>query len=125
MKTQRFSKEAKGLITHNALLTIEQYHNVGVFDRVVRFVLGSAMIASVFLVKLESAVALGGALEWWTIMPLLSIYPMATAFLGWDPLYDHFNVSTDTSVTDQLEQLREALRVEEMRYQLDDALSHA
>lgn len=35
MKTHRFPKDTKGQITHNARLTIEQYHNVGVFDRVV------------------------------------------------------------------------------------------
>lgn len=118
MKTQRLSKEAKGLITHNALLAIEQYHNVGTLDRVGRFVLGSAMISSVFLVKLESAVALGGAVGWWAVMPLLAIYPMATAFLGWDPLYEYLDAKTDENAPDQREQLRDALRFEEMRYEL-------
>lgn len=109
------SKKTMDLIVHDALLRIDAYHNVGRLDRGIRLLLGLAMIGVVYFVKIDSATALGGALQWWTLMPLFAVYPMITAFLGWDPVYAFFGASTDSRSPDQLQQLNEAVRIEQTR----------
>ena len=115
MKTIYRSKKTMDLIVHDALLHIDAYYNVGRLDRGIRLLLGLAMIGVVYFVKIDSATALGGALQWWTLMPLFAVYPMITGFLGWDPIYAFFGASTDGDTPDQLQQLHEAVRIEEAR----------
>lgn len=64
-------------------------HNIGLFDRISRFVIGVAMLAGG-----SYYVAQAGALHAYTateagmlVMMLVSIYPLMTAILGVDPLY--------------------------------------
>lgn len=115
MKAIYRSKKTMDLIVHDALLRIDAYYNVGRVDRAIRLLLGLAMIGTVYFVKIDSATALGGALQWWTLMPLFAVYPMITAFVGWDPVYAFFGANTDGDAPDQMQQLHEAVRIEEAR----------
>lgn len=56
--------------------------NMGWIDRVLRFALGFALIVLVLL-DMDQSAPLGG----YAYLPLLAIYPLITAILGWDPLY--------------------------------------
>jgi hypothetical protein len=63
--------------------------NVGKVDRIVRIILGLALLAVVLLGQ--------GPLRW---LGLIGIVPLATAFMGWCPAYSLFGMSTcDTKTT--------------------------
>ena len=57
--------------------------NVGFVDRVVRIVLGLAILSLWF--------ALEGPSRWWALVGLV---PLSTALLGWCPAYGVFGLST-------------------------------
>lgn len=57
--------------------------NVGGIDRVVRIVVGLALLSLVFL--------LDGDSRWWG---LIGLVPLATAALGWCPAYLPFGIKT-------------------------------
>ena len=54
--------------------------NVGGIDRVIRIVIGLGLVAFAVISK-----------QWWA---LIGIVPLATAALGWCPLYLPFKLST-------------------------------
>lgn len=63
-------------------------NNVGTYDRVVRMLFAATLLAPAFVVS--NAEPLG-----WLVLPVLaSIYPAATAVMGWDPIYHGLNLST-------------------------------
>ena len=72
----------------NAQPQVLNVRNLGLFDRTSRVLLAAAMFAPIF------ANAVPGPLGVWTLAPLLAIYPLLTALLGWDPLYDGMGIST-------------------------------
>ncbi|HEY1044334.1 MAG TPA: DUF2892 domain-containing protein [Telluria sp.] len=57
--------------------------NVGQFDRVVRLVLAMVILGAYFVLD-------GDTRNW----ALLGLFPMATAFVGWDPLYSLLGIDT-------------------------------
>lgn len=57
--------------------------NVGNVDRVVRFVLAMVILGAYFVMS--------DANRYWA---LLGLIPLATALLGWDPLYQILGVDT-------------------------------
>lgn len=63
--------------------------NVGLWDRVLRVIIGSGLIA-VVLFDLYQHVDVG----WHAYLPIIAIYPMLTGILGFDPLYSSFNYRT-------------------------------
>jgi hypothetical protein len=63
--------------------------NVGWMDRIVRVLIGAALVAVVFVDIYE-----GQPLGWDAYLPLLAIYPLITAILGWDPLYSAGHIKT-------------------------------
>ena len=78
------------LLAHKKFGAIQ---NIGWFDRIVRVVIGFALLGVVY-VDLIKEMPLG----WHVFLPLLAIYPLLTAILGWDPLYAAGHVKTcDTS----------------------------
>jgi hypothetical protein len=69
-----------------AKLTLLQ--NIGWWDRAVRFIAGTAVGAYGIFIALQ------GEAIWPTVAILVSIYPVITAMVGWDPLYQFFNART-------------------------------
>jgi len=81
-------------LVHKQLGAIQ---NMGWLDRVVRIILGFALLGVVYM-DLKNGVSLG----WYAILPIISIYPFMTGILGWDPLYAASHVkSCDTSQRNQ------------------------
>lgn len=58
--------------------------NVGSLDKIIRIVIGVAMLAAFFIFP-------DAGWRWWM---LIGIIPLATALMGWCPLYRIFGLST-------------------------------
>jgi hypothetical protein len=58
-------------------------NNVGSIDKVLRIVIGIALLSMLFLVE--------GSAKWFG---LIGIVPLGTALVGWCPLYSVLGVST-------------------------------
>lgn len=69
-----------------AKLTLLQ--NIGWWDRIARFAVGAAVSAYGIFIALQ------GKAIWPTVAILASMYPVITAMVGWDPLYQLFNART-------------------------------
>lgn len=65
--------------------------NIGSADRIVRLILGLALLSLIFLLE--------GDLRW---IGLVGLVPLGTALLRWCPLYNIFGVSS-CGVRDRLE----------------------
>ena len=63
--------------------------NIGLVDRMIRFFGGGAMLAWGCLALVMSDNNLTGA-----IVALLSVYPLMTTIMGWDPIYQMFGART-------------------------------
>lgn len=61
--------------------------NVGLMDRLIRAVIGAALVLYPMW-DLQQ----GAMFSWHGLAFLLSTYPMLTAILGWDPVYQLFEV---------------------------------
>ena len=69
--------------------------NLGYVDRVSRFLIGAALVASVYILTTPAE------LSWALYLPLVGLYPLTTAMVGWDPLYAILGVNTNVkSVTE-------------------------
>lgn len=58
-------------------------HNIGSADRIVRLIVGLALVSLIFLLE--------GDLRW---IGLIGLVPLATALLRWCPLYGVFGLSS-------------------------------
>lgn len=65
--------------------------NVGLADRLIRFLSGVALMAYGFI-----SIALEGSAVMPAVAILAGIYPLMTASVGWDPFYQLFKVRTCT-----------------------------
>jgi len=86
--------------------------NIGLFDRVLRLTIGAALLGGVF-VHLGVHHAL---VSWHGYVTMLSVYPLITAWLGWDPIYQVFETKTCD--------LSSRNRCGTVPYQVDAALGH-
>ena len=67
---------------HKTLHPMGPVQNLGLLDRAVRLIVGGAMLA---VVAFDGAS--GTVLGWHAYVAIISIYPLMTGFVGWDPLY--------------------------------------
>jgi hypothetical protein len=63
--------------------------NMGWLDRVVRVILGSVLLAFAI-----SALGPGTTPPWALYVALVSVYPLLTGIIGWDPIYEAVTVKT-------------------------------
>lgn len=63
--------------------------NMGWLDRVVRVLVGAGLVGVVFM-----DIYAGQPLSWHAYLPIIAIYPLITAIMGWDPLYAAGHVKT-------------------------------
>ncbi len=91
---------------------MQDFHNIGLIDRAGRFFLGGALL---FLGVIAAVIA-GSIQVWHAVAVLVSIYPLMTCMMGWDPVYQLLNWRTGSedgrNVTGTLP------------YQLDAAVGH-
>ena len=57
--------------------------NTGLLDRVLRVIIGAIMLIGVIVYIQRTGVVV----DWEAYVALLSIYPLLSGILGWDPLY--------------------------------------
>ncbi len=62
---------------------ITPVQNIGLGDRMLRFFLGGALFAGGLL----GMAVLGSVTLWSALAIILSIYPLMTTMMGWDPFY--------------------------------------
>ena len=63
-------------------------YNIGFIDRSVRFIVGGALLGSVFYLTPEAmASVFSYEIMLIKLLPIVSIYPLLTAWFGWDPFY--------------------------------------
>ena len=71
--------------------------NVGWLDRIVRMMVGTALLVVpiIFLAMHAMRLDEGGTVSgWWYVAMLVALYPFWTSSIGWDPVYSLFNVRT-------------------------------
>jgi len=71
--------------------------NIGWLDRIIRMVLGSVLLVVPVIMLATHAMRLdeGGSVSaWWYVAMLVALYPFWTSSIGWDPVYNLFNVCT-------------------------------
>lgn len=71
-------------------VTISVVQNIGLSDRMLRFFGGGALFAAGVL----GMVVTGGSSLWSALAIILSIYPLMTTMMGWDPFYQIFGART-------------------------------
>ena len=62
--------------------------NIGLIDRVVRMLVGIAMISTWFFYPIESVSM------WFAILPLLGVFPLLSGIIGWCPIYALFHTKS-------------------------------
>lgn len=62
--------------------------NIGLIDRVVRMLVGIAMISIWFFYPVESVSM------WFAILPLLGVFPLLSGIIGWCPIYAMFHTKS-------------------------------
>lgn len=68
-------------------LTVVQ--NIGLADRVIRTIIGVALLGGGMYVVLS-----GNTISWEAYLMAVSVYPLLTAILGWDPVYGAMGTRT-------------------------------
>ena len=68
---------------------ITTIQNIGLIDRMIRFFGGGALLAWGCLM-----LAMGDNSTTATVVALLSVYPLMTTMMGWDPFYQLFGART-------------------------------
>jgi len=72
-------------------------YNIGFFDRSLRFIVGGMMLGSVFYLTPAATFSVFGVeIVTMKVLALLSIYPLATAWIGHDPIFNLFSVNSET-----------------------------
>ncbi|MEJ2652634.1 MAG: DUF2892 domain-containing protein [Gammaproteobacteria bacterium] len=64
-------------------LTFYHHPNVGNVDKIVRYVVGAALIGSILVVAPNQV-------SWIVLLPLMAIPIVISAIIGWDPIYALF-----------------------------------
>ena len=92
--------------------------NTSVLDRIIRTLIGVALLVPM-IVQLQVSMTDPEAIKeltWQSYAALISVYPLMTAMLGWDPFYAMFHART-CGTSDRN-------RCGTVSYQVDAALGH-
>ena len=95
-------------------VTIPNPYNIGSIDRSLRFIIGGVLMGSLFYLTPAAVVSVAGTeLMLMKFLPLISIYPLLTAWLGWDPIYHLLRINSSTRIqkdvcADIVDQVKEA-----------------
>lgn len=65
--------------------------NVGLLDRSLRLIAGAAMLAVPYLLMIQENSSIH---VWYSLSMLLSVYPILTGIIGFDPLYKLYDAKT-------------------------------
>jgi hypothetical protein len=83
--------------------TIPNPYNIGFIDRSIRFLIGGVMLGSVFYLTPAAVVSiLGYDVMLMKLLSFLSLYPLLTAWLGWDPIYEAMSFDSATQLKEDI-----------------------
>jgi len=69
-------------------INIPNPYNIGFIDRSLRFIVGGVLFGSIFYLSSMATVSIFGFdVMLMKLLPIISIYPLLTAWIGWDPFY--------------------------------------
>ena len=78
-------------------VTIPNPYNIASIDRSLRFIIGGILFGSVFYLSPAAVVSIGTyEFTLMKLLPIISIYPLGTAWLGWDPVYHLLRINSST-----------------------------
>lgn len=74
-------------------------YNIGFLDRSLRFIVGGAMLGSVFFLSPSVVVSMFGyEVMLLKVLSLASLYPLLTAWIGLDPIYHILSIDSATKL---------------------------
>ena len=80
-------------------ITIPNPYNIGFIDRSLRFIVGGVLLGSMFYLTPAAMVSIFGyEIMLMKLLPIVSIYPLLTAWFGWDPIYHIARINSSTRV---------------------------
>ncbi len=84
-------------------ITIPNPYNIGFIDRSSRFVIGGILFGSIFYLSPAAMVSIFGfEVMLMKLLPIISIYPLLTAWIGWDPFYHLANISSSMRIREDV-----------------------
>ena len=76
-------------------------YNVGFIDRSLRFTVGGILLGSVFYLTPAVTVSIFGVeFVLMKLLALVSLYPLLTAWMGWDPIFHALSVRSCTNMSE-------------------------
>lgn len=83
--------------------TIPNPYNIGFIDRSLRFIIGGILLGSVFYLTPTAMInILGSEILLMKLLPIVSIYPLLTAWIGWDPFYHLANIRSSMPIKEDV-----------------------
>ena len=83
--------------------TMPNPYNMGFIDRSLRFFVGGMMLGSIFYLSPSIMASLFGfEIMLMKLLALLSIYPLLTAWIGWDPIYHVLSINSATKIREDI-----------------------
>ncbi|WP_455366014.1 YgaP family membrane protein [Kaarinaea lacus] len=83
--------------------TIPNPYNIGFIDRSLRFIIGGILFGSIFYLSPSAMVSIAGfEMMLVKLLPIVSIYPLLTAWVGWDPFYHLANISSSMPIKEDV-----------------------
>ena len=74
-------------------------YNVGFIDRSLRFIIGGILLGSIFyLTPATTVTVFGFEFMLMKLLALVSLYPLLTAWMGWDPVFHALSVRSSTGL---------------------------
>jgi hypothetical protein len=83
--------------------TMSNPYNIGFIDRSLRFIAGGMMLGSIIYLSSSVMVSIIGLeIMLMKLLALLSIYPLLTAWIGWDPVYHMLSINSATKIKEDI-----------------------
>lgn len=84
-------------------ITIPNPYNIGFIDRSLRFIIGGVLLGSVFYLMPTAMISiLGSEIMLMKLLPIVSIYPLLTAWMGWDPFYHLASINSSMPIKEDM-----------------------
>ncbi len=93
----------ESVVTKRNRIIIPNPYNIGFIDRSLRFIVGGVLLGSVFYLTPAAMVSIFGyEIMLMKLLPIVSIYPLLTAWFGWDPVYHLAKINSSTPIKEDV-----------------------
>lgn len=86
--------DEKTMRVHQSMGRVPMVRNLGFWDRAIRLTLSLFLLSFYFMAPISDLWSVD-QINVWTLLPLLGIYPGATAIIGSDPIYGWLGINTN------------------------------